>query len=456
MTEPTSPQGAAHENAGTVGAVLARRLSELGVRRIWGLRSSELRGLVHVPVEDVDLAVLLADVDGRLGGADGAGRLGAALVAGPILHLSSAPGGLAPLQTIGSVEELLDALIDPPGLRRPGTLALHLDLDLTAPVVGPVGPSAEPERTPVVTLDPSLAGLRIVVLAGPGVVRSGSMAALRSASRQLGAPVVATWGARGVESFQSAFDAGVGGLQDRDLELGGLASADVVVTTGLDPDEVPAGVLDSLVVQDVAPTQLAALCRNWPATSASEPVDRPSIRNALAPVLDPMYEDAGAPLSPARAALHLAGALPDGGVATSSRSPVGFWVARTFPTRFVHSLCVPATDAPGTAIAAALVAAFDDRVAVAVVDERDGPAVDATSAAVVDLARTLDRSIRVQVWSEDGPSLDADAHVAQVRAALRHFGVRIDVVGVRLDVPEALIELAGARRPGFDGRRDPA
>ena len=33
---------------------------------------------------------------------------------------------------------------------------------------------------------------------------------------------------------------------------------------------------------------------------------------------------------------------------------------------------------------------------------------------------------------------------------------RIDVVGVRLDVPEALIELAGARRPGFDGRRDPA
>ena len=454
MSGPTSPPGSAADVPSTVGDVLARRLTELGVRRIWGLRSSELRGLEHVPVDDVDLAVLLADVDGRLGGTDGVGRLGAALVAGPILHLSSAPGGVAPLQTVGSVDELLDALVDPPGLRRPGTLALHLDLDLTAPVAGPVVASAEPDRTPVVTLDPSLSGLRIVVLAGPGVVRSGSVSALRNASRQLGAPVVTTWGARGVETFQSAYDAGVGGLQAGDLALGGVTSADVVLTTGLDPDEVPDGVLDQLVVQDVAPTQLAALCRSWPA-AAAEPTDRPSIRTALAPVLDPMYDDAGAPLSPARAALHVAGALPDAGLATSSRSPVGFWMARTFPTRFVDALCVPATDAPGTAIAAALVAALDDRVAVAVVDERDGPAVDATSAALVDLARALGQSIRVQVWSEDGPHLDADAHVAQVRAALRHPGVTVDAVGVRLDVPSALVDLAGELRPGFDGRRDP-
>lgn len=450
MTGSSASTGASHDGETTVGAVLARRLAELGVRRIWGLRSSELRGLEHVPVDDVDLAVLLADVDGRLGGERGVGRLGAALVAGPILHLSSAPGGRAPLQTVGSVEELLDALVDPPGLRRPGTLALHLDVDLTAPVAGPVRASADPERTPVVTLDPSLTGLRIVVLAGPEVVRAGSMTALRSASRQLGAPVVATWGARGVESFQSAFDAGVGGLQSHDLDLGGLTTADVVLTTGLDPDEVPEGALDGLVVQDVAPTQLAALCRDWPPGTGSEPPVGPSIRTSLAPVLDPLFDDAGAPLSPARAALHLAGALPDGGVATSSRSPVGYWMARTFPTRFVDSLCVPATDAPGTAVATALVAALDGRDAVAVVGERESPDVDATSAAVVDLARGLDRPLRVQVWSEDGPELDADAHVAQVRAALRHSGVRVDVVGVRLDVPARLVELAGDLRPGFD------
>jgi hypothetical protein len=185
-------------------------------------------------------------------------------------------------------------------------------------------------------------------------------------------------------------------------------------------------------------------------------VDRPSIRTALAPVLDAMFDDAAAPLSPARAALHLAGALPEGGVAASSRSPVGFWMARTFPTRFVDALSVPATDAPGTAIAAALVAAMDDRVAVAVVDERDSPAIDSTSAALIDLARAFDCSVRVQVWSGDGPHLDADAHVAQVRAALRHPGVSVDVVGVRLDVPDALIETAGELCPGFDGRRDTA
>ena len=69
-----------------------------------------------MPVDDVDLAVLLADADGRLGHHDGSGRLGAALLDGPILHLSSQPGGRVPLQTVQSAEQLLEALVDPPGM----------------------------------------------------------------------------------------------------------------------------------------------------------------------------------------------------------------------------------------------------------------------------------------------------------------------------------------------------
>ena len=224
------------EDGRSVQDLLVARLRSLGVTRTYGLA---LDGLDCVRTDDPDLAVLLADADGRLGARDGSGRLGAATLAGPILHLSSAPGGRAPLQTVGSAEELLDALVDPPGLTVPGTLALHLDLDLDTPVPDGLVPSVAPERSAVLTLDPSLASLRLLVVVGPGVVRAGALDGLRTAARAAVAPVLATWGAIGVERWDSPFHAGVGGLQAGDLALGGLDGADVVITSGLDPDELP-------------------------------------------------------------------------------------------------------------------------------------------------------------------------------------------------------------------------
>ena len=70
----------------SVASLLERRLRQLGVSRVYG---AALGGLEHIPVEDPDIAVLLADADGRIGHWDGSGRLGAALLEGPILHLSS-------------------------------------------------------------------------------------------------------------------------------------------------------------------------------------------------------------------------------------------------------------------------------------------------------------------------------------------------------------------------------
>ena len=52
----------------TVEDLLASRLRRLGVRRTYG---SALGDLDHVPVDDPDLAVLLADADGRIGHVDG-------------------------------------------------------------------------------------------------------------------------------------------------------------------------------------------------------------------------------------------------------------------------------------------------------------------------------------------------------------------------------------------------
>ena len=209
----------AEHDVRTVEDLLATRLRQLGVSRTYG---TAVRGLDHVPVGDPDVAVLLADADGRIGHVDGSGRLGAATLAGPILHLSSQPGGTAPLQTVGSVDELVDALADPPGLAQPGTFALHLDLDLTEPLTHDPLPSGAGERAPVLTLDPSLSGLRLLVLAGPGVVRTASQDSLRSFTRAAGAPVLATFGAAGLERWDSPFHAGVGGLQALDLALGAV------------------------------------------------------------------------------------------------------------------------------------------------------------------------------------------------------------------------------------------
>src|SRR4051794_4633091 len=164
----------------TVGDALEGRLRQLGVGRVYGL---PLGGLHHVDVQDADIAVLLADVDGRIGHIDGSGRLGAAVLDGPILHLSSCPGGTAPLQTVSSLDEVLAALAGSPGVDLPGTTALHLDLDLDAPVPSRPSEVGGPLRTPVLTLDPSLAGLGIVALVGPGVVRTNTVDRVHSFSR---------------------------------------------------------------------------------------------------------------------------------------------------------------------------------------------------------------------------------------------------------------------------------
>lgn len=435
--------------------LLAVRLSELGVQRVFGesLPGPDPwpSGVTHVPVGDPDLAVLLADADGRIGEVDGAARLGAALLAGPILHLSSEPGGLAPLQTVGSADEMLDALVDPPGRLLPGTSALHLDFDLTAELSEGTAATAQPEQHAVMTLDPTMAGLRLLVVVGPGVVRARAFAGLRSLSRTTGAGVLNTWGAKGVERWDSPWHFGTVGLQARDLALAGVGDVDVVITSGLDPAELPGGVVPHPVVQDVHPAQLGALCQAW-STAADPPGRRPPLYDQLASVLQPLYEHDGAPLSPARAALHLSGALPDRGMCVADPGPAGLWVARAFPTSIPNSVCVPATVTPGFAAAAALCCRLEGRPVLAVTDA--GGAAELMTGAVLELADSIGTPVALQVWTEDavpGWSSAAD-HVALLQDQLTVDPVssqgdtvpsRIDIVPVALGDTDALVAVAG-------------
>ena len=421
----------------TVADLLARRLRDLGVGRIYGL---PLADLDHVGVDDPALAVILADADGRIGHVDGRGRLGAALLAGPILHLSSAPGGRAPLQSIGSPEELLDALVDVPGVDVPGTVALHLDLDLTEPVPDDLVASLARERTPVVTLDPSMAALHLVIVAGPGVVRAGGLDGLAAFSRVSGTGILNTFGAKGVERWDSPFHLGTAGLQADDVLLAGLAEADVVIASGLDPDELGIDDLDNPVVQEVPPGQLGALGLRW--ESRPPPGERPLLYEALASVVTPLYESDAVPLTAARASLHLSGALPDRGIAVVDPGLAGFWTARTFPTSIPGSICVPATAEPGFAVAAAAVCALEGRPCLAVTDD-EGLSQPET-VALLDWAGASGKSVALQVWGDGGELRSTADHVDLLEAHLGPGGVRVDHVPVDFGATEELTAVAGA------------
>lgn len=436
-----------------LGDLLARRLAELGVRRIWGepIPSSreDLRMQTHVPVPEADLAVLLADADGRIGEVDGQGRLGAALLPDPVLHLSSRPGGRAAPRTVASAEELLDALVDPPGVLLPDTSALYLDVDLNSPVDADLAPTLQAERQTVLTLDPSLAGLGIMVVVGPGVLRARGLSGLRNLSRASAAGVFNTWGAKGVERWDSPWHFGTIGLQLRDVELSCIAEADVLIVSGLDPIELSMADLGHPVTQEVHPGQLGALCARWE-SSGGDPAERPALYRALSDVVNPLYEDDSAPLSGPRAALHLSGALPEGGMAVVDAGLAGFWVARTFPTSIPNSLCVPAADtvaeAAGFAVAAALVCKMEDRPVLAVTDDTGFDAPE--TGAVLAFAENRGVPVALQVWRDEpvnsaGRWSSASAHVELLGEHLGSRTVRVDDVPVRLGETEAIEAVAG-------------
>lgn len=164
----------------------------------------------------------------------------------------------------------------------------------------------------------------------------GGVDGLHALAHRAGCGVVNTWGAKGVLRWDDPRHFGTAGLQARDFELAGLGEVDVLVTSGLDPDEVTstpwAGRAE---VVDVAPAELATFERPLPRGS----LERPPLYTELAAVVGPLYDQPGSP--PARAAA-LAAALPEGGLVVAEPGLVGFWVARTFPTAVPGSVAVPA------------------------------------------------------------------------------------------------------------------
>jgi len=416
----------------TVGRLLGECLASIGVTGVWGEPMGDLGAVEQRPIDDSDLAVLLADAEGRIGTG-----FGVASVHGGVLHLSSKPGGTASPRTVATADGLVDAFAALGHVSLPTTVALHLDLDLTEPVDEEVEPREDPPEGVVMTLNASFAEARVVIVVGPGVTRGGYVEGLSDLTRKTGWGVVNTWGAKGVLPWYDLRHFGTAGLQARDFELAGLSEADLVIASGLDPDESPLDALGSALVQEVEPWQLAALTYLWE-TPAKEIAERPALFTELSAAVTAMYDAATVPMAPARGALHLSGGRPDGGLVVGDAGLSGYWLARAFPTREPGSVVVPATRQPGFAVAAALVAGVSGRPCVAVID---GP-IDDASAAVIEEAARLDVPVAVQVWGEEGSLDTVDEHARLTEA---QFAGRAGVVQVpiRRGDEAPLIEVAG-------------
>ena len=274
---------------GTIGALLGRCLVTLGARRAFasvanvgpvgstGPVRTDL-GLDLHAVGDPALAALLAAADGRIGTGPGV-----AVLDGQRVLLTSAPGVAAEVITVDDPAHL-------PGALAGWTLGLvHaaveyvLDLDLDAPAPAGLEPMVLDDTSgDLLSLSPTLADFRLLILAGPGVVRSGHVAGLQALAAQTGAGVANTWGAKGVFPWDDPHHFGTVGMQARDFELAGFDEAELVIATGLDLLESPTERWSgSAQVLEVEPWQLSSLALRWPEPEA---VPEPPPSTACCPV----------------------------------------------------------------------------------------------------------------------------------------------------------------------------
>ena len=342
----------------TVADVLGRCLRTAGVTRVFG---RSVGGATDVAVVDDALASLLADAAGHLGPAPGA-----AFLSDRRLRVSSRPGGRARPVAVSDPSELAGAVARACAVAAgpvPATAELALELDLDAPVDPPVATRSTPTVAGGGADLPEPAG-SVAVLAGPGVIRTGQLDGIRTFAAAAGLGVANTWGAKGMFAWDSPHHLGTCGLQADDFALLGFGDVDLLVGSGLDPDEAPEARWALAPRAVVAPKHLAALGRSWAGVAVTGPPNR--LYPQLAAVVGRLSPSAQVPLSPARAVVDLRAALPPDGVIAADPGLAGLWIARTFPTTDARSIGVPATVAPGYAAAAALTARLDGRPAIAV------------------------------------------------------------------------------------------
>ena len=440
------PQSAALPGAAvaTVGGLVGRGLALIGVEATYG---RPLAGLDVAVAADPAVAGLLAEAHllvhrSRCAVHAGDGTLTvldrrAALTPG-VLPLRPAPAGVtapAPLvvEDIGGLVDCWPALAE--RLAADGVAAFRLALDPAAPAPGlrltrpeAVDRWVAPGPDAVAHLDAARAP---AVLVGPGVAEPSLVPGLHALAAAGGFGVLNTWGAKGVFDWRSRHHLATVGLQDEDLDRGGLAGADLLVAAGLDPREVPGGGWDGCPVVTLAPGSLGPAAEALAPGRGRAVPEVPPLRPDLARVTQEGWTAVAGPLPPSRVTLAYSRALGAGGLVAADPGTAGFWVARTFPTTALGGAVVPArAGAHGLAAACVAVArrARPGRPALAVVDAGDAPDAGGAggvgapagrdpaeaTAAVVEAAARWGVAVPVERWAPDGPGLGAEQHAARL------------------------------------------
>ncbi len=227
------------------------------------------------------------------------------------------------------------------------------------------------------------------ILVGPGVL--ANLQGVRALAEAVGVAVINTWGAKGTFRWDDPFHGGTAGLQARDFELAGLGEVDVLLTAGLDRDEVTSAPWTGRAeVVDIEVDDLAEFAGRW-VHAPFEP-SRPRLYTELAAVVQPLYQQASSPAARLNAINQ---ALVPGGMVFAPPGLVGFWVARTWSTTVPGSVVIPASTEAGLTegLAAAAAAA--------------GSVVTFLSPIPVSID-----GVDVVVWDDDLTIPDALIHVA--------------------------------------------
>ncbi len=267
---------------------------------------------------------------------------------------------------------------------------------------------------------------RPVVLAGPGVVRHDAVPGLHALAAAAGLGVLNTWGAKGVFDWRSRHHLATAGLQADDFALAGLADADLIVATGVDPREAT-GEWRLAPVVEVHPWSLAPLAERTGRPSAE--ITMPPLRDGLARVTQQGWAHEGAPAMPTQVTRNYGAALAGVGVVAADPGVAGYWVARTLPTSGLRGALVSSDAAAlGSAVATAAVARLLDprRPVLAVVDEIGEPA-----RRCLDAAARLGVVVPVERWvvagadaagGGAGAAIDAAAHARRLAGLLASGG----------------------------------
>lgn len=428
----------------TVAGLYSRCLRAAGVVRAFAAPGHGLPrpdGIRIIDVASAELAVLLADADGRLSRAPNA-RPGLALLPGPRIRLGSQPGEICDPWELDEIDALPAAISGWSFGQVHASVEIELLLDFDAPVRADLEPITFNPGDQLMRLSPSLAAFNTFLVVGPGVVRDGQAAGVLEAAERIGAGVVCTPGAFGVMPIDHPLWRGVVGLQTDDAELSGVSAAELVIIAGIDSAEIGSVIPPDAQVLEVEPWHLGLMAHHWPEPETNPEQDQiigSALVGALATVVGKGRNDVSVPLHPVRAFMDVIEVLGPDAVIAVDPGPAALWMARGLVAAPAGQFAIPGLPVKGFAVAAALVAGLDDRTALAIATAP----TDSCTNELLDLAAVLDVAVVLEVWGADAAWEQSSDHRAGLLGAMRVDSVSVLAASVDFGATADLIDIAG-------------